>query len=697
MEKEIISGSGQTSGRLMAQARLGRHDGSEQNRSGLDIIIPVGLSDEPDSGNIIESIIALHRRTGFYKFALSGPSKGWRSIGYPPQEHFLQLAETILRFQAALRGYGIICSWWHTLTLKSGPTPWRRIIKLDGQAAPFSSCPLDPEFRERFAADVALVAGTAKPAMIIFEDDFGLNCHGGQGCFCDLHLAEFANRTGTYYSREQLQKIVAERSPAAISLRRAWAGLGRDSLATFAAEVRAAVDVLSPEIPMGSMQPGCADADGDSTAAVAEAFAGRTHRPFVRLYGTSYGSDDASSLPENIFHALYSKQHLPDNFIIYHESDTYPHTRFEMSAGKMKSLMACAYSYGFDGSTFQVRQHLDDPNEEKGYYEMFCHEKRRFEAIRALATTCAVRGCTVRHDPFWAGVYPDARPGWSWPLAHFGIPYTTTDSGLTFLSGNQPRACSDEEIRKLLHRGMILDGEAARLLCLRGFSADLGVTVTEAVKEAGRLRDLCGQESIREEFVSSGQGRLMTWADTYSPYGNGLLYDVRPTAAGCETVTDVLNFQGSCLGPGMTRHENQYGGRVVVMAMTTHGNRSSSLFNYRRQRLLQRLVSWATEEDIVYVKNRAKTFCILNQPRDASAAPFRAMLTLINLCSDTFAGVELFLPEKWRHSCRFRYLDCGGDWKDADCRATADGVEIIHPMPLFEPLYLLCEQSGRRA
>lgn len=666
MEEADGNCSNRISDRLLLQAAAGVS-------SGLDIIIPVGLSDEPDNEKIIESIIALHKKTGFYQFALSGPCKGWRSVGYPPREHFLQLAAMLVRFQTALRDYGIICSWWHTLTLKSGPAPWRRIIRLDGQEAPFSSCPLDPAFRERFAADVALVAAQAKPAMIIFEDDCGLNCHGGPGCFCDLHLAEFARRTGIFYSREQLQELFAERTPDAIAVRRSWGELCRDSLAGFASTVRTAVDVLSPEIPLGSMQPGCADADGDSTAAVAAAFAGKTHRPFVRLYGTSYGSDDASSLPENIFHALYSKQHLPDNFIIYHESDTYPHTRFEMSAGKMKSLMACAYSYGFDGSTFQVRQHLDDPNEEPGYYEMFCQERRRFEAIRELAAGCAVRGCTVRHDPFWTGLYPDARPGWVRPLAHFGIPYTTADSAVLFLSGNQPQSCSDAEIKELLRRGLVLDGGAARLLCQRGFSADLGVMVTGELKQPGRLRDLGGGECISEEFLSPGQGRLMTWADTYSPYGNGLLYAMQPAAAGCETITDILNFQGTCLGPGMTRYVNQYGGRVVVMAMTTYGNLSSSLFNYRRQRLLQHLVSWAAAEDVVYVKNRAKTFCILNQPREGSAAPFRALLTLINLCSDTFAGVELALPETWRRDSRLRYLDGEGLWQDADCRAAAGG------------------------
>lgn len=191
----------QTGNEGLAAGQLKKND---QSGSGLDIIIPVGLEDEPDTGKLIQSIIELHKKTGFAKFALSGPSKGWRSVGYPPKEHFLQIAEKIIAYKQALGSYGIECAWWHTLTLKSGPTPWRRIINIDGTPARFSSCPLDPDFRERFASDVALVTAKASPYMIIFEDDFGINCHNGPACFCDLHLAQFAKRTGTAYSREEL-------------------------------------------------------------------------------------------------------------------------------------------------------------------------------------------------------------------------------------------------------------------------------------------------------------------------------------------------------------------------------------------------------------------------------------------------------------------------------------------------------------
>ena len=151
-----------------------------------------------------------------------------------------------------------------------------------------------------------------------------------------MHLEEFAKRQQHYYSREDLRGIFAEVTPESIRLRRAWAELSHDSLAGFAAFIREKVDQVAPETRILFCQPGTADFDGDVTKAITRAFAGKT-RPAVRVYGCDYSSDSAISLPKTVFHALYSCQHLPPDFELYHESDTFPHTRFFMSGAKIKS------------------------------------------------------------------------------------------------------------------------------------------------------------------------------------------------------------------------------------------------------------------------------------------------------------------------------------------------------------------------
>ena len=124
----------------------------------LVILTPVELKlGEENRKKTALEILARHREYGLDRFLLSGPSKGWRSVGYPDTAHYEALARQFAAIRDAVAPNGITCGWWITLTVKSGRSPdFQPIILSDGREAPFSSCPLDERFRERFARDAAL-------------------------------------------------------------------------------------------------------------------------------------------------------------------------------------------------------------------------------------------------------------------------------------------------------------------------------------------------------------------------------------------------------------------------------------------------------------------------------------------------------------------------------------------------------------
>lgn len=661
--------------------------------SELDVIIPVSLElDWPSREEIVRGILEQFHNYGFTRFALAAPCGGWRSVGYPRREIFRERAELFRQIKDELAPCGIQCGWWITLTVKSGPAPgWNRMVRMDGSETPFASCPQNPAFRDRFAEDVALFAKIAKPAFIVTEDDFSINAAtSGEGCFCQLHLEEFAKRQGRTYSREELRNIFAEKTPQSFALLKQYRELMRDSLTTFAGAVRREVDRESPEIPIGFMQPGTADRDGDSTEAVARALAGRNHIPFVRLYGTFYGGEDIERIPVELYHALFSKQHIKGDFRFYHESDTFPHTRFFTSAASMRAMMTAVYSFGFDGSTLQTQQLLDDANEEHIYGEMFAWERSRFHAIHRIAKQCRVKGVQIHYDPFWGTVDETDIPGWTKCAAHFGLPYTTLDSSVAFLSGTQTAHLSDEAVMRFLSQGLFLDGLAAKILCGRGYGEHLGVEVGEESVTGCDRFDLGGREVIQEEFIASCQGRHMHRAEFFSPCGNGKLFAVTPREAGCEVVTRVVTFQNKYLAPAMTRFQNRLGGRVVVMGMTVGGNNSSSLFNYRRQRLIQELLVWCGD-DFAFVKDAARVFAVMNEAVDSRKAGFSGMLTLINLCPDELEEFTIHLPPKWRAVERFSRLDVHGEWQSLDFFRHEDDIEVKSSLEYTRPAVILAE------
>ena len=649
------------------------------NNGKLDVIVPVAMDlDWPDRERVIASIREQKKNYGIDRFVLAGPGGGWRSVGFPPLSFYQEQAAFFKSIRDELKGEGISCGWWVTITIKSGASSeWGRIVKMDGSEAPFSSCPADPVFRKRFAESIAVFCKTAQPDFVFFEDDFSI-CASSQsdGCFCKHHLDLFSEREGKVYTREMLKTAIENKE---IDILHRWRELMRDTLADFCKVIRSEVDKCSPQIPFGSMQPGVADKDGDTTEAVARALAGSRHKPFSRISGTFYGGENIERIPEELYHALYTRQHVGKDFLCYHESDTFPHTRFFTSAACMQVLMGSAYAMGFAGSTFQTQQLLDDPNEEDGYGLMFSREKPRFEAIMQAAKHCTLQGAGILYDPFWASVEPAARPGWVRCVSHFGIPCVSTPSDVTFLSGKQPVFLSDDDLCGLLKKGVILDAEAAAMLCDRGFSSLTGVAVSgEAAVSGKNLYDLAGREVISDTFAADSCGRHMHRADFFSPGGNGRGFLLEPLP-GCEVITDLLSYQKKHLSPGMTRFVNRLGGRVVVLGQTVANNRSSSLFNYRRQKLMQELINWCGG-NVVMVKNAARVFVIQNEADDPEKAGFAGMLMLSNLNPDPAEEIELYLPGSWRQFKHFEMLDRNARIVPLDCTPTADGIRLNTPL-----------------
>ena len=670
----------------MASAKPSPDSGTQ-----LDVIVPVSIElDWPSEKDVVRDILELNRKYGFRRFALACPGAGWRSIGFPPMEYFREKAEFFQQVKQAVAPAGIECGWWITLTLKSGPDPrWNRMVRMDGTETPMASCPLNGVFRETFARSIAAFVEIARPAFTLTEDDFSINAAAlYEGCFCPHHLTEFARRTGRSYAREELKDIFERKTPESLQLRRQWRILMRDSLADFAKAVRNEVDKVAPETPMGTAQSGAWDKDGDATEAVTRAMAGKNHIPFCRFYGTIYGGENIPRIPNLVFHALHTRQHIGKDLRYYHECDTFPHTRFFTSAASLRVITTAACSFGCDGLLYHSQQLLDDPNEEDAYGRMFAEEYRRFETISAAARQCQVKGVRIHHDPFRSSIQQEMNSGWIESLGAFGIPVSTLPAGVTFLSGTQPESFSDAELKELLCSGLILDGDAARCLQERGYGAYLGVKIGDNPVTGMEQFDLGGREVIEPGFIPECRGRHMHRADFFAPRGRGSMHELVPQDPACEIITRAVTFQQKPLGISMTRFRNRLGGKVAVMGMGVFGNHSSSLFNYRRQQLIRELVIWCCDEFVTVLGN-ARVYTIMNEASDPEKAGFAGMLTLTDLNPDDLDSVTLHLPPKWRNYRTWQRLDRDGGWTDFPYSLDGDTIRLEMPLRYARPEILL--------
>ena len=642
----------------------------------LDPIVPLkaGTTDP------LETIRKLREEYGIRRFVLTAPNLESVMNGYPSLDDFRMIGRSLRSLRERAEGMDVEIGWWCCPTLRSGADFLQRIVGIDGREASISCCPLCGEFRADFSAKIAAVAEIAQPELILLEDDFELSRHTGIwfGCFCPTHLEEFARRAGRYYPREELQRRFGEENAENSSLRRLFFELSHDTMVGMARAIREAVDAVSASTRIGLCQPGESFLDGNYFTDVARALAGPHTRPLLRVFGSQYSCGDSpQSVPSTLSYTFYTLEHLPEDVESVHESDTYPHTRFFMSSAYLRSLMTGAFAAGCSGTLFYGAQYLDDPCEESGYFEMFRKERMKFDAFREAVADAPLAGWQLLRDPAESNVLAATGRGWyervwdchgtGW-FGRLGIPYTTREQPVKFLNGTTAESLPEDEVRRILSGGVLIDGEGARILARRGFGASwLGVEVEELEK-----LNFCEEEILPQAGVSDRPGRKI-YNLAFAPAGGESSRFVRLRLCGAEALTNYLAPSGEVVQPGVTRFVNAAGGRVAVLGCATFWNNSSLQFCYRKRSLIRELYGFLSGGELLPVTETVSpnVWLLCNLARTGE----RMIVTVTDCSLDPMESAHLELAPKWR-SAGISELAVDGSWSEVRFVRKENGVEI---------------------
>ena len=602
-------------------------------------------------------LLDVSRRSGLRRFLVAGPGFGETMFAPFPPDLYAELGREIGEIARRVSAAGIEVGWWCSPSIRyvSGFAPVEDAF--GGRSADNKKCPLDPAFQEDWTSKIRAVVAAAHPRMIAIEDDFtlawGRGLKGG-GCFCGRHLALFAERFGRPLPAAEIAAAFEDRTEANLPVRRAFADTVRESLLVLARKVRAAVDEIDPAVRICVCEPGfSADADGASAEPLARAFAGPGTRPAIRPSGAIYGAQTTpSDVPGALAHAFHTIERLPEDVETFYEADPYPHNRFFSSAAQLGSLMAGAVFAGARNLFLYCLQYLDDPFEDPGYADEFRRLRPRLEAVRAFnrSRRATLRGARL----VWtsdalalarghAGDATAQLPDGAFLLAKFGIPYTTRADaeGPAILAGDVVDALSDEALGRLLSGGLLVDAPAADRLARRGFGRDLGTDVAPA---PGRL------PVVRERILpAAGLARRGRDVNAFYILPAGTEGTVRSFATlaphpGTEAWSLFSGVGGEAVTPSLTVAGNARGGRVAVLATSLAGNRSSGLFNLRKQELWQNLLRRLAPGSIPVTALGAPGIWTL---ASVSEDGREMMVMADNLSGDVREGLSFALSDDW--------------------------------------------------
>jgi hypothetical protein len=609
--------------------------------------------------------------------------------------------ERFVRLQAALAPEDLSFGFLLQQTLGHGdrnqpisPVPFQRMVAADGVVSPACFCPLDEGFAAHLADAVMLMA-RARPDFLLVDDDFRLEWHvpGRVTCLCPLHLAALGARTGRTWTREQLVEQAARADETGLALRRQWQEVLDDSLLGLAARIRRTVDAVDPNLRCGFCSVSIQRLLHERVARV---LAGKT-RPWLRINAPYYGREGFQQFPNTLARMQQQQAGIGSDVETMSEADTCPHTRYSMSALSLRAFMTGASLMGLSGHKLWITNTMDWRFEESRAYQDMLRESRAYlEAAARLGQSVTWLGPVALSSgqELWRRPWSASAPsiintlGWSTLCGRFGIPFRSHGQGLVMLEGEAPDGFEDDDLRRLLSKGVLLDGPAAQCLSARGFDDLLGIHAEHEPQTRLSLEQFEPDQELNGAYAgirrdgSRGQPNAFTRLTPLSDavrIGSWLMRWPWHMSEAIERVA-----------PALTLFENRLGGRVAAYAFPCGGGGIFTPFlNPARQTQLRGVLGWLSRESLPVAVDHNADVTLFH-----GICEGENVLAVFNLGPDPMTSLRLI----WNLPVPNRFLTLADDgaWQPLAFTAGPGGsMDLAIAIPVMRPLLLRVQVKGR--
>lgn len=490
--------------------------------------------------------------------------------GYLNPEWWVELGQVLTRRVAVLKNLGVpsvglnvLCTIGHldeAWDVLPKP-PLGTMIGHDGRGTTSNLCPNAPGYAGYITGKYRALA-VSNPDFIWLDDDIRMDNHGvPYACYCPHCLEKFNKVVGGAYTRETLTAALNE--PGNTEVRRAWAAFRNDTLTALCGLVGDAIHSVNPAIKTGLMTCDTGGSDFSRWMKAMDAVKGRP--------GGGFYHDDTPV--EWVYKSLSIERQIiryaPEVGDIQYELENFPYQRLAKSLRTLINECTGALMNGTRGTAFNALLFED--------YDELMFKVREYtplwKAMDAYAGTWRNAGMLPCFDPDYnihravdgdffsapqvSGLSQTIR------LAEIGIPLTSAEQNACgyLLAGPMVETLDDDQVRRILSRGLMMDGEALQKLISRGFGGFCGAGIDKAY-----------DNGVMERFTGDPINRFPYEYDTM-PIRNPFItfwrddctcYLLKPQE-GARVISTMETVLEEPLGPCATLFENTLGGRVAVM------------------------------------------------------------------------------------------------------------------------------------
>ena len=631
-------------------------------------IVPCNLGREKMQA---QDVIELEARTGIdialYSLTL-------HPEGFPARKKAGLLIESYRKFSRALQGSkvrpGVLIQsiLGHWPRVDKNEEKWTRTIDLDGNIKRF--CPLDEDFRNYIFETVASLA-KEKPCFILGDDDIRGFSPKAE-CFCKLHTAEFNRRTGKHYTPEQYRQAVLK-SKVGDPIFTAYEQLRQDTVNGVCRLIREAIDSVDPSIPAGTCMP---EWELRFNGNAAKAIAGKNQPPVMRIASAKYCEQTALDLGVNHLGSMACRLFWHEIPEALDEVDTCPHTLYSKAARSVHAKLCSAIFAGLNGAKIWcINTHKADLPVNRKYTAELEKHRKFYPELAEMLKDAVPEGIIIPvHDRFPHWHPADTAESFVSPenwvdrmLGVYGIPFRASfelnENGIYAIAGETAiERFSDDQLRQLMTRKVLLDGPAAVALTKRGFAKDLGVKA--------EYRDF----AFNREISPDGKTSYPIAKKPQIPY-------LTKTASGAEDLTFLgyapfATSPAEKVCPGTVSYHNRRGGTICTAAF-----QRDFIFSWMqdiRKLWLEMLLGKLNGKKLPYVAADFQPVMLLHRKLKSGAD----VLGIFNLGFDPMDTVLIRCAKK---PVKAEILQVNGRWKVLPINWNKGVMELPVRLECYEP------------
>jgi len=530
------------------------------------------------------------------------------NCGHETLEEIAEWIEHSRTFRDALTDAGVTVSLnpWHTVlhedrnrTLKPGQN-WQTMVSPTGRRARAVVCPLDEHWRTYYEETLRLYA-LEDFRVIWIDDDIRLHNHrplDWGGCFCDLHVAEFNRRAGTDASRDQI--VAACTAPGEPHpWRNVWLDMWNDTMTTMISRWREIVEAGGSRLGLMSSLPEAHAAEGRRWADWWKALAGDkppVHRPHFWPYEDTVPEE----LPAAIAKLDQNRILQPDDVDSGPEIESHQYGPWNKSFRQNGAQLVLAHVLGSAHLNISLYDFLgNDPTDEPERMAFLRDWRPVCDWLAdEFPMTLRTHGVGVPwSEDMSRRVHTDGSGRWQsltcrprdWTrwLGAVGHAFSMRPGdAINAIGGTMAWTHSEDDLRRWLSAGVLLDGLAAHILVERGFGGFIGVKAARMITQADALYSV---ENCLDAEFSVRPGTQMSI--NRGGYAERLFQG--ELTRGARVVSDLRDPRQRAVGHGEFLFENDLGGRVAVVPWCVDSPVSMS--SYRAAQLTKTL-AWLDPE-----------------------------------------------------------------------------------------------------